>query len=109
MSSVAEVTDKDFKNEVLDSEVPVLVDFWAPWCNPCRMMGPVIDSISQKHSPDLKVMKMNTDLNRKTPSDYNVRGIPCLIVFKGGMEVDRIVGFTPEGQLEEKLKVLQKK
>lgn len=106
MSAVLEVSEQNFKNEVLESDKPVLVDFWAPWCFPCKMLGPVIDSISQKFAPGLKVVKLNTQDHPKLTSDYNVQGIPCLLLFKNGQEVERLVGFMPENALEEKLKTL---
>jgi len=104
MSNVMEVTDANFSEEVLNSPVPVLVDFWASWCGPCKMMGPVIDSISKKLAPHMKVVKLNTDQNRKTSDHYSIQGIPSLLVFSGGKEVERLVGFMPENTLEERLK-----
>jgi thioredoxin 1 len=104
MSNVKSVTDQDFKSEVLDSTTPVLVDFWATWCGPCRMMSPVIDSISKKYESKLKVVKLNTDENCQTAQDYGIQGIPSLLIFEAGKEIGRLMGFMPEKTLDEKLK-----
>ncbi|MFH1428352.1 MAG: thioredoxin [Candidatus Margulisiibacteriota bacterium] len=98
--AVIEVTDETFSTEVLASEKPVLVDFWAPWCGPCRMVGPVVEAISQKLSDKMKTVKVNTDENQKAAMDLQVTGIPCLILFKDGREVNRAVGYKPQDQLE---------
>ncbi|MDQ7821535.1 MAG: thioredoxin [Candidatus Eremiobacteraeota bacterium] len=108
MSSVMEVTDQNFQTEVLEAPTAVLVDFWAPWCGPCRMMAPVIDGVSKKLEGSVKVVKLNTDENGKIASDFNIQGIPSLLIFKGGKEVDRLVGFTQEPMLMEKLKPFMK-
>ncbi|MBP5977360.1 MAG: thioredoxin [Brasilonema angustatum HA4187-MV1] len=103
MSSVANVTDATFKQEVLDSEVPVLVDFWAPWCGPCRMVGPVVDDIAAEYTGQVKVVKLNTDENPTIASNYGIRSIPTLIVFKGGRQVDTVVGAVPKTTLSKTL------
>jgi thioredoxin 1 len=103
MSSVANVTDATFKEEVLDSEVPVLVDFWAPWCGPCRMVGPVVDEIATEYAGQVKVLKLNTDENPTVATHYGVRSIPTLIVFKGGRQVDTVVGAVPKTTLSKTL------
>ncbi len=90
--STYKVTDQDFEKEVLKSEVPVLVDFWAPWCGPCRIIGPVIDEIAQEMKGKVKVCKMNVDENPVTPGKYGIRAIPTLIIFKNGEPVEIIVG-----------------
>ena len=108
MSSVKEVSDATFKHDVLESSKPVLVDFFAPWCGPCKMLAPVLESISDKFSPGLIVAKLNTDNNQETAYKYQISGVPCLIVFENGGEVDRIVGFMPENALEERLKAYKK-
>lgn len=103
MSEVKAVTDSDFGAEVLSSTIPVLVDFWAPWCGPCKMMGPVVDALAAKNEGKLKVLKLNTDENPEAPTKYNVHGIPTLIVFKGGQEVQRLVGYMSESDLTAKV------
>ncbi|MBW4671624.1 MAG: thioredoxin [Cyanomargarita calcarea GSE-NOS-MK-12-04C] len=103
MSSAAQVTDSTFKSEVLDSEVPVLVDFWAPWCGPCRMVAPVVDEISAQYEGQLKVVKVNTDENPNVASQYGIRSIPTLMIFKGGQKVDMVVGAVPKTTLANTL------
>jgi thioredoxin 1 len=103
MSSAAQVTDSTFKQEVLDSEVPVLVDFWAPWCGPCRMVAPVVDEISAQYEGQLKVVKVNTDENPNVASQYGIRSIPTLMIFKGGQKVDMVVGAVPKTTLANTL------
>jgi len=100
---VQEITDQDFQKEVLESEEPVLVDFWAPWCGPCKMVGPVVEQMSEKFSGKLKVVKLNTDDNQNTSMKYQITGIPCMIIFKGGEEVNRLVGFRPADAMEQEL------
>jgi thioredoxin 1 len=99
MSSALQVTDTTFKEEVLDSEVPVLVDFWAPWCGPCRMVAPVVDEISEQYVGQVKVVKVNTDENPSVASQYGIRSIPTLMIFKGGQRVDMVVGAVPKTTL----------
>ncbi len=104
MSDVMEVTDQSFQKEVIEADKPVLVDFWAPWCGPCRMMSPVIDTISAKLASQLKVVKLNTDENQKTAETYDIQSIPSLLIFKNKEVVERLMGFTPENVLTEKVK-----
>ncbi len=100
MESVLHITDGEFQKEVIESEIPVLVDFWAPWCGPCRMLGPVLEKIGEKFAGKLKVVKINTDENSVKAKDLNVSGIPAMFVFKGGKQVDNTVGYVPETTLE---------
>ncbi|MGF1486650.1 MAG: thioredoxin [Prochloraceae cyanobacterium] len=103
MSSTAAVTDASFKEDVLDSEIPVLVDFWAPWCGPCRMVGPVVDEIAEQYAGQVKVVKLNTDENPNVASQYGIRSIPTLMIFKGGQRVDMVVGAVPKTTLANTL------
>lgn len=103
MSAAAQVTDATFKQEVLDSEIPVLVDFWAPWCGPCRMVAPVVDEIATQYENQIKVVKLNTDENPNVASQYGIRSIPTLMIFKGGQRVDMVVGAVPKTTLANTL------
>ena len=103
MSHISDVDENTFQSEVLNSEKPVLVDFWAPWCGPCQMMGPVLDAVAQKMQDRLKVVKLNTDQNIKTAQKYQILGIPSLLVFKKGEVVERIMGFKPQQELQAQL------
>ncbi len=101
MSAVQEVTDANFDAEVLQSATPVLIDFWAPWCGPCRAIAPVVDELAKEYAGKLKVVKMNVDDNPQTPGRFGVRGIPNLIVFKGGKVHEQIVGAVPKARLTQ--------
>jgi thioredoxin 1 len=103
MSAAAQVTDASFKSEVLESDVPVLVDFWAPWCGPCRMVAPVVDEIAEQYLGQVKVVKLNTDENPGVASEYGIRSIPTLMIFKGGQRVDMVVGAVPKTTLASTL------
>jgi len=91
---IADVTDQNFDAEVLNSELPVLVDFWAAWCAPCRMLAPAVEAVAEKYEGRAKVVKLNVDDNMVTSGKYNIKGIPTLLLFKGGMIKEQIVGNT---------------
>lgn len=99
MSSVLSVTDTTFEQEVLKAELPVLVDFWAPWCGPCKAVAPVVEDLSKEYEGRLKVVKLNTDENPKTAQAYTIRGIPSLYLFKAGHIVEQVVGAVPKSTL----------
>ncbi|BAW97587.1 thioredoxin [[Synechococcus] sp. NIES-970] len=99
MSKTAAVTDATFQEEVLESDVPVLVDFWAPWCGPCRMVAPVVEEIAEQYQDQIKVFKLNTDENPGVASEYGIRSIPTLMIFKGGKKVNMVVGAVPKTTL----------
>ncbi len=98
--NIIEVGDSNFDSEVLKSDIPVLVDFWAPWCGPCKAIGPVIEELSKNYQGKVKFAKCNVDDNPVTPGNYGIRAIPTLIVFKDGQQVDQIVGMADKSKLE---------
>jgi thioredoxin 1 len=100
MAKPYEVTDTTFEQEVLKANLPVLVDFWAPWCGPCRMVAPVVEDLAQEYEGKVKFVKLNTDDNMNAAMQYGIRSIPTLILFKGGQPVDQIIGFRPKGDLK---------
>ena len=99
MANVTEISDQSFESEVLKSPVPVLIDFWAPWCAPCRAIAPVVEELAKEYEGKIKVVKLNVDDNPQTPQRYGVRGIPNLILFQGGNVRDQIVGAVPKKRL----------
>ena len=103
MSQAIELTGANFDAEVLQSDIPVLVDFWAPWCGPCRMMGPILDAVAEKYAGRVKVGKVNVDEAADLAGRYGIRSIPTLMIFKGGQQADMIVGAVPEAELSQRL------
>jgi thioredoxin 1 len=96
---VIAVTDDTFADEVLKAQIPVLVDFWATWCGPCKMIGPAVEELAREYGDRLKVTKLNVDDNVNTPAQYGIRGIPALLFFKQGELVDHLIGAVPKSQL----------
>ncbi len=103
---VIDVTDQNFDDEVLKSTLPVLVDIWAPWCGPCRMIAPVVDKLAEKYDQRFKFCRLNIDQNPQAATNYQIMSIPTLIFFKDGKVVDRVVGAVPERVLEPKIEAL---
>jgi thioredoxin 1 len=105
-AGVLEVSDATFDKEVLQSEQPVLVDFWAVWCGPCKAIAPIVDSVAASYAGRLKVAKVDVDSNSATPSRYGIRGIPALLFFKGGKVADQVVGYVPQDVIDQKIQKL---
>jgi len=103
MAAVREVSDATFEQDVIKSSLPVLVDFWAPWCGPCRMVAPVVEELAGDFADKVSFVKLNTDENPTTASRYGIRSIPTLLIFKGGEVVGHVVGFRPKADLQKQL------
>jgi thioredoxin 1 len=103
MSNEIEITEANFEKEVIQSDVPVLIDFWAPWCGPCRMVAPIVEEIANEYSGKVKVGKINTDDNQMVAAKYGVMSIPTLMIFKSGEVVDRIIGAQPKDAITSKI------
>lgn len=95
------VTDSSFESEVLNSQIPVLVDFWAEWCGPCKALGPKLEELAAEFSGKVKIVKVNVDENQQTPGKYGIRGIPAMLLFKGGAEAGQLVGNHPKDAISE--------
>jgi thioredoxin 1 len=106
MSTPVTVTDTTFKSEVLDSHIPVLVDFWAAWCSPCKMIAPIVEELANEYDGQLKVAKVDVDANPITPGMFGIMSIPTLMLFRGGKAEERIVGYQPKQALEAKLQAV---
>ena len=106
MSDVFEVTDETFDAEIMNSDIPAMVDFWAEWCGPCRMVGPVVEELANEYQGKIKIAKMDVDQNRQTPTRFGIRSIPTLILFKGGDAAQTIIGAQPKSYIEEGIKKL---
>ncbi|MBJ6763306.1 thioredoxin [Myxococcaceae bacterium JPH2] len=103
-ADVINIGDGDFKTQVLESKEPVLVDFWATWCAPCRAIAPSVDALATQYKGQVKFAKVNIDENQDTPQNYGIRSIPTLLVFKGGQVVEQIVGAVPKSRIEDAIK-----
>lgn len=103
MARLVEVTDATFEEEVINSESPVLVDFWADWCAPCKMIAPLVEELSEEFDGQVKFAKLDVDSNPKTATNYGVRSIPTLLIFNGGQPVDQVVGAVPKSVLKRRL------
>jgi len=104
--NILEVDSSNFKKEVLESTIPVLLDLWAPWCMPCRMISPIVEELGSDNQGKLKTCKLNTDENQNIAAQYGIQGIPTLLFFKDGQEVDRLVGVTPKPLIQKKVDAL---
>ncbi len=107
--NVMQVTDASYQQDVIESDLPVLVDFWAPWCGPCRIVGPVIEQLAEEYEERLRVAKVNTDENQATPGSLGIRGIPTLVFYLNGEEQERVVGVRPKEELKSMIENLLEK
>ena len=106
MGDMLEVNDESFDSEIMDSDIPAMVDFWAEWCGPCKMVSPVVEELASEYQGKIKIAKMDVDQNRRTPARFGIRNIPTLILFKGGEVAKTIIGAQPKSSIEEELKKL---
>ena len=106
MGDIMEVSDKNFDSEIMKSDIPAMVDFWAEWCGPCKMVGPIVEELAKEYKDKVKVAKMDVDQNRETPAKFGIRNIPTLIFFKNGEVAKTIIGAQPKSSIEEELKKL---
>jgi thioredoxin 1 len=102
-ATVVEVTDTDFQTVVLESAAPVVVDFWAPWCGPCRIVNPVVEELSREYNGKVRFAKMNTDENEQSAMQFGIQVLPTLVIFQDGREVNRLIGFSPKEQLRRQI------
>jgi len=109
VNNIIELTDENFQKEVIESNPPVLVDFWAPWCAPCHMVAPIVEEVAREYQGKLKVGKLNVDENYRTASKYGITAIPTLLLFRGGVIVEQIVGFVPKQVLVEAVERIMSK
>jgi thioredoxin 1 len=106
MGDILEVSDKDFETEIMESDKPAMVDFWAEWCGPCKMVGPIVEELAKEYKDKIKIGKMDVDQNRETPARFGIRNIPTLIFFKNGEVAKTIIGAQPKSAIEDELKKL---
>ena len=101
--TVKEVNDNEFQQQVLQSEAPVVVDFWAPWCGPCRIVSPVVEELNKEYNGAVRFVKVNTDYNEQSAMEFGIQVLPTLVIFKEGREVNRLIGFSPKEQLKRQI------
>lgn len=106
MAELLHVSDANFEDEIVKAELPAMVDFWAEWCGPCKMVGPTVEALAKEYEGKVKVAKMDVDENRETPAKFGIRSIPTLIFFKGGKVANTVIGALPKSEIEKELKKL---